>query len=79
MVDDMKKSGPIIVIEDDIEDQQLLDEIFKNLNFPNKIIFFSLKITCFCEGLFRHVVWFYRPTECDSSSGQRSRKGVDCF
>src|SRR5690606_30098286 len=36
-----KKSGPIIVIEDDIEDQQLLDEIFKNLNFPNRIIFFS--------------------------------------
>lgn len=37
----MKKSGPIIVIEDDLEDQQLLDEIFKNLNFPNKVIFFS--------------------------------------
>jgi CheY-like chemotaxis protein len=41
MVDDMKKSGPIIVIEDDLEDQQLLDEIFKSLNFPNKVIFFS--------------------------------------
>ena len=37
----MKKSGPIIVIEDDLEDQLLLDEIFKNLNFPNKVIFFS--------------------------------------
>ena len=37
----MKKSGPIIVIEDDLEDQQLLTEIFKNLNFPNKVIFFS--------------------------------------
>lgn len=37
----MKKSGPIIVIEDDVEDQQILDEIFKNLNLPNKIIFFS--------------------------------------
>lgn len=37
----MKKSGPIIVIEDDLEDQQLLDEIFRNLNFDNKVIFFS--------------------------------------
>ena len=37
----MKKSGPIIVIEDDLEDQQILDEIFKNLKFPNKVIFFS--------------------------------------
>jgi CheY-like chemotaxis protein len=40
-LDDMKKAGPIIVIEDDLEDQQLLDEIFKNLKFPNKVIFFS--------------------------------------
>lgn len=37
----MKKSGPIIVIEDDPEDQLILDEIFRNLNFPNKVIFFS--------------------------------------
>lgn len=37
----MTKSGPIIVIEDDLEDQQILDEIFRNLNFPNKVIFFS--------------------------------------
>ena len=37
----MKKSGPIIVIDDDLEDQQILDEIFKNLNVPNKVIFFT--------------------------------------
>ena len=37
----MIKSGPIIVIDDDLEDQQILDEIFKNLDVPNKIIFFS--------------------------------------
>src|SRR5688572_26175275 len=37
----MKKSGPIIVIEDDLEDQQILEEIFKNLKFPNKVIFFA--------------------------------------
>jgi CheY-like chemotaxis protein len=37
----MRKSGPIIVIEDDLEDQSILDEIFRNLNFPNKVIFFA--------------------------------------
>ncbi len=37
----MKKSGPIIVIEDDEEDQMLLDEIFRNLKFDNRVIFFS--------------------------------------
>lgn len=30
-----------MVIEDDVEDQQILGEIFKNLEFPNKVIFFS--------------------------------------
>jgi CheY-like chemotaxis protein len=34
------KSGPIIIIEDDAEDQELLTEIFKNLNYPNKVVFF---------------------------------------
>ena len=37
----MRKSGPIIVIDDDLEDQQILDEIFKNLDIPNKVIFFA--------------------------------------
>jgi CheY-like chemotaxis protein len=36
-----KKSGPIIVIEDDSDDQQLLDETFKKLNYPYEVIFFS--------------------------------------
>lgn len=37
----MSKSGPIIVIDDDLEDHLILDEIFRNLNYPNKVIFFS--------------------------------------
>ena len=37
----MSKSGPIIVIDDDLEDQMILHEIFKNLNYPNEVIFFS--------------------------------------
>jgi CheY-like chemotaxis protein len=37
----MQKSGPIIVIEDDNDDQEILDEIFKILNYPNQILYFS--------------------------------------
>ena len=37
----MNKSGPIIVIEDDIDDKLILDEIFKELDFKNLIIFFN--------------------------------------
>lgn len=37
----MQKLGPIIVIEDDSDDQEVLDEIFRKLNYPNEIIFFS--------------------------------------
>lgn len=37
----MNKSGPIIIIEDDIDDQDMLEEIFQELNYENKLIFFS--------------------------------------
>jgi CheY-like chemotaxis protein len=37
----MNKRGPIIIIEDDIEDQQMLGEIFKELNYDYKLIFFG--------------------------------------
>ncbi|MCW3090192.1 MAG: histidine kinase [Ferruginibacter sp.] len=37
----MNKNGPIILIEDDLEDQEIWGEIFKELNYPNEILFFS--------------------------------------
>jgi CheY-like chemotaxis protein len=37
----MKIRGPIVVIEDDLDDQELLEETFKVLNYPNKVIFFT--------------------------------------
>jgi CheY-like chemotaxis protein len=37
----MNKQGPIIIIEDDMDDQLLLQEVFKELNYTNEIIFFG--------------------------------------
>ena len=37
----MNKTGPIIIIEDDQDDQFILDQIFKELNYQNEIIFFG--------------------------------------
>lgn len=37
----MNKGGPIIIIEDDRDDQEILTEVFKELDFVNEIIFFS--------------------------------------
>ncbi len=37
----MNKSGPIIIIEDDVDDQAVLAEIFDELDYQNKLIFFS--------------------------------------
>jgi CheY-like chemotaxis protein len=37
----MKKAGPIIVIEDDMEDREMLEETFSILKYPNQVIFFS--------------------------------------
>ena len=36
----MNKNGPIIVIEDDLEDQEILVEIFQKLGYENKVIYF---------------------------------------
>ena len=37
----MNKKGPIIFIEDDIDDQEVLTDVFKELDFANEIIFFT--------------------------------------
>ena len=37
----MNKGGPIIIIEDDLDDQEMLTEIFKDLDYKNEIVFFG--------------------------------------
>jgi CheY-like chemotaxis protein len=37
----MNKNGPIIIIEDDEDDQEQLDTIFRRLAYGNKVIFFA--------------------------------------
>ena len=37
----MDKNGPVIIIEDDEDDQYLFEQVFLRLNFKNEIIFFS--------------------------------------
>lgn len=37
----MNKKGPIVVIEDDLDDQMMLTEVFKILKTENKIRFFN--------------------------------------
>ena len=37
----MNKKGPIIIIEDDLDDQELLIDVFKELGYVNEIKFFS--------------------------------------
>ncbi len=37
----MNKGGPIIIIEDDSDDQEILSDIFKELEYKNEIVFFK--------------------------------------
>lgn len=37
----MNKNGPIVIIEDDQDDQEILSEVLEELGYPNKVIFFS--------------------------------------
>jgi CheY-like chemotaxis protein len=37
----MNINGPVIIIEDDSDDQELLLDVFTQLQYPNEIIFFT--------------------------------------
>src|ERR1700710_2533764 len=37
----MNKKGPIIIIEDDYEDQEIMKHVFNILGYPHKLIFFN--------------------------------------
>jgi CheY-like chemotaxis protein len=37
----MNKTGPIVIIEDDNDDQELLVEVFEKLKYDNKLVFFG--------------------------------------
>lgn len=37
----MNKNGPIVIIEDDADDRDLLAQAFGDLNYPNQIVFFQ--------------------------------------
>jgi len=43
----MPKTGPIIIVEDDHDDQELLKEVFSELKVPNILRFFSSCIEAF--------------------------------
>ena len=37
----MNKDGPVIIIEDDLDDKEILEEVFQNLKYPNQLLFFG--------------------------------------
>jgi CheY-like chemotaxis protein len=36
----MKEIGPVIIIEDDVDDREMLEEVFQELGYKNKLLFF---------------------------------------
>jgi len=37
----MNKGGPIVIIEDDLDDQEMLTQIFNEIDIKNKVVFFG--------------------------------------
>lgn len=37
----MNKKGSIVIVDDDIDDREILDEMFKELSLPNKVAYFE--------------------------------------
>jgi len=46
----MARSGPIVIVEDDLDDQELIQEILKAINVSNELIFFAK-----CEKAFEFL------------------------
>lgn len=36
----MNGDGPVVIIEDDIDDKEVLEEVFHNLGYPHELLFF---------------------------------------
>jgi CheY-like chemotaxis protein len=47
----MARSGPIVIIEDDVDDQEIIAEILSNIKIPNKLIYFEK-----CEEAFDYLM-----------------------
>jgi CheY-like chemotaxis protein len=43
----MSKKGPIIIIEDDLDDQQVLKEVFEDLSVKNELVFLNDGVTAY--------------------------------
>jgi CheY-like chemotaxis protein len=37
----MNSRGPVVIIEDDLEDQEILTDVFEELKYPNEVMFFT--------------------------------------
>jgi len=37
----MNRSGPVIIIEDDVDDKEMLEEVFQRLGYTNELLFFE--------------------------------------
>ncbi|HEU4903231.1 MAG TPA: response regulator [Flavisolibacter sp.] len=37
----MNREGPVVIIEDDIDDKEMLADVFKNLGYTNTLLFFE--------------------------------------
>jgi len=37
----MNKNGPIVIIEDDLDDQEMLADVFKDLGYDNEILYYN--------------------------------------
>src|ERR1700712_2285402 len=47
----MSKTNPIIIVEDDVDDQDIMRDVFNDLNVRNELRFFDK-----CEAAFDHLV-----------------------
>jgi response regulator RpfG family c-di-GMP phosphodiesterase len=75
----MSKSGPIIVVEDDADDQAFLQAVFHKLNLPNEIIWFdnTLEAYDFLMATQRIIFIIFSDINVPGRNGLEFKKSID--
>ena len=73
------KSGPIILIEDDVDDKEILEEVLKELNVSNELIWFNncIEAYTFLLGTSQRPLLIISDVNLPGQNGLEMKRQID--
>jgi CheY-like chemotaxis protein len=75
----MAKSGPIIIVDDDRDDQEILEFVFRELDVPNKLIWFTnaLEALAYLKATAEQPFLIFSDINMPQQSGIEFKRDID--